>query len=89
MSSRGTSSRAAFARRFTDLIGRPPLGYLTRWRTTAAARLLRATESPPDAVATQVGYGSDYACAHAFRRGFGLPRGATDGRSGPPVRGPP
>ncbi|MED7949070.1 helix-turn-helix domain-containing protein [Streptomyces sp. BE303] len=89
MSSRGTSSRAAFARRFTDLIGRPPLGYLTRWRTTAAARLLRATESPPDAVATQVGHGSDYACAHAFRRGFGLPRGATDGRSGPPVRGPP
>lgn len=36
-------SRAAFARRFAALVGRPPLGYLTWWRMTTAARLLRAS----------------------------------------------
>ena len=30
-------SRAAFARRFTELVGQPPLAYLTWWRMTLAA----------------------------------------------------
>jgi AraC-like DNA-binding protein len=34
-------SRAPFARRFTALLGQPPLTYLTWWRMTIAARLLR------------------------------------------------
>jgi AraC-like DNA-binding protein len=39
-------SRAAFARRFTALAGQPPLAYLTWWRLTTAARLLRHSDAP-------------------------------------------
>lgn len=34
-------SRAALARRFTELVGEPPMGYLTGWRLAIAADLLR------------------------------------------------
>lgn len=61
-------SRAAFARRFTALVGQPPLGYLTWWRMTTAARLLKTTDAPLRAVASQVGYVSEFAFAHAFKR---------------------
>ncbi|WP_323184564.1 AraC family transcriptional regulator [Streptomyces sp. NBC_00199] len=61
-------SRAAFARRFTDLVGQPPLGYLTWWRMTTAARLLKTTDAPLRTVANQVGYASEFAFANAFKR---------------------
>jgi AraC-like DNA-binding protein len=69
-------SRAAFARRFTTLVGRPPLTYLTWWRMTIAARLLRDSDAPSNAVAGQVGYTSEFAFAHAFKRAYGQPPGA-------------
>lgn len=34
-------SRAAFAKRFTTIVGQTPLAYLTWWRMTTAARMLR------------------------------------------------
>jgi AraC-like DNA-binding protein len=68
-------SRAAFARRFTALVGRPPLTYLTWWRMTLAARLLRASDTPANVVAGKVGYTSEYAFAHAFKRAYGRPPG--------------
>ncbi|MEV4840563.1 AraC family transcriptional regulator [Nonomuraea sp. NPDC049486] len=72
----GGLSRAAFARRFAALVGRPPLAYLTWWRLTSAARLLRDTDEPLTAIAAQVGYGSEHALAHAFKREYGLAPGA-------------
>ncbi|MEV4428974.1 AraC family transcriptional regulator [Streptomyces sp. NPDC049602] len=69
-------SRAPFARRFARLIGQPPLGYLTWWRMTTAARLLRASDAPLRTVAAQVGYGSEFAFAHAFKRTHGTAPGA-------------
>ncbi|MDA0632838.1 AraC family transcriptional regulator [Nonomuraea sp. MCN248] len=68
-------SRAAFARRFALLVGRPPLGYLTWWRLSTASRLLRTTDAPLSEVAHRVGYGSEYAFANAFKREFGTPPG--------------
>ena len=68
-------SRAAFARRFTDLVGEPPLTYLTRWRMTTAARLLRESGLPVDAVARQAGYLSEFSFARAFKREFGIAPG--------------
>jgi len=68
-------SRAAFARRFTTLVGRPPLGYLTWWRMTAAARLLRDSDAPLDTVAKQIGYTSEFAFANAFKREYGIAPG--------------
>lgn len=53
----------------------PPLTYLTWWRMTAAARLLRETDLPLRSVAQRVGYASEYAFAKAFKRELGAPPG--------------
>jgi AraC-like DNA-binding protein len=68
-------SRAAFARRFTHLVGQPPLTYLTWWRMTVAARLLRTSDARVDTIARQVGYTSQYTFTHAFKRQYGAPPG--------------
>ncbi|SDQ72582.1 AraC family transcriptional regulator [Thermostaphylospora chromogena] len=75
LGARAGLSRAAFARRFTALVGRPPLSYLTWWRLTLAARLLTDTDAPLAAIAKRVGYGSPYAFANAFKREYGLAPG--------------
>ncbi len=61
-------SRAAFAKRFTDLVGEPPLAYVTRWRMDLAAKLLRESMEPVSRIAGRVGYISETAFAKAFRR---------------------
>ncbi|MFC4115282.1 AraC family transcriptional regulator [Nonomuraea zeae] len=68
-------SRAGFARRFTGLVGRPPLAYLTWWRLALAARLLRESDASVAEVATRVGYGSEFAFGNAFKREYGLAPG--------------
>ncbi|WP_431043154.1 AraC family transcriptional regulator [Streptomyces sp. P1-3] len=65
-------SRAALARRFTELVGEPPMGYLTGWRLALAADLLREPDSTLEAVARQVGYGSAFALSAAFKRVRGV-----------------
>lgn len=69
------SSRAPFARRFTELLGQPPLTYLTWWRMTLAANLLRHTDNTLNTIATRVGYRSEFAFAAAFKRRFTEPPG--------------
>ncbi|MEU7002286.1 AraC family transcriptional regulator [Nonomuraea sp. NPDC046570] len=61
-------SRAAFARRFTALVGRPPLGYLTDWRMALAADLLRESAATVAEVARQVGYTDPFTFSAAFKR---------------------
>ncbi|MER5310883.1 AraC family transcriptional regulator [Streptomyces sp. NPDC002773] len=68
-------SRPTLARRFTALVGRPPMAYLTWWRLTRAAALLRDTPDPLASVARRVGYSTPYALSHAFRREFGTTPG--------------
>ncbi|MET8862762.1 AraC family transcriptional regulator [Nonomuraea sp. NPDC004580] len=68
-------SRPTLARRFTALVGRPPMGYLTWWRVIRAASLLRDTKDTLAAIAERVGYGSPYALSHAFEREFGTTPG--------------
>jgi AraC-like DNA-binding protein len=68
-------SRATLARRFTELVGEPPLAYLTRWRMDLAARRLRETTDPVGVVAAGVGYSSEYAFSRAFSRMRGEPPG--------------
>lgn len=70
---RSNLSRAAFARRFTELTGRPPLTYLTWWRMTIAARLLQTSDEPLITIAGRVGYSTEYAFSKAFKRELGLP----------------
>jgi AraC-like DNA-binding protein len=65
-------SRAALAKRFTDLVGEPPMAYLTNWRLTLAADLLREPDATIAAVAHQVGYSTSFALSTAFKRVHGL-----------------
>jgi AraC-like DNA-binding protein len=65
-------SRAALARRFTELVGEPPMSYLTNWRLALAADLLREPDATVAAVAHQVGYSSGFALSTAFKRVRGL-----------------
>ncbi|GAA1109654.1 AraC family transcriptional regulator [Streptomyces javensis] len=68
-------SRPTLARRFTTLVGRPPMAYLTWWRVILTATLLRDTSDTLAAIAGRVGYGSPYALSHAFQREFGTTPG--------------
>ena len=62
------TSRASLARRFTELVGEPPMTFLTGWRLTLAADLLREPGATVGSVARQVGYGSSFALSTAFKR---------------------
>src|SRR5262249_33649313 len=61
-------SRPALARRFHELVGEPPMTFLTGWRVTLGAHRLREPRAPTAAVANQVGYGSPFALSSAFKR---------------------
>ncbi|MFD0275185.1 AraC family transcriptional regulator [Kitasatospora sp. NPDC127111] len=66
-------SRATLSRRFTRLVGEPPLAYLTRWRLEIAARRLRETNESVTRIANTVGYTSEFAFSRAFARHRGTP----------------
>jgi AraC-like DNA-binding protein len=66
-------SRAAFAAKFRTSTTMPPLTYLTWWRMTLAARMLRTTDAPIRVVSERVGYTSEFAFTKAFKREFGAP----------------
>jgi AraC-like DNA-binding protein len=66
-------SRSTLARRFVELVGETPLGYLGRWRMDVAAQMLRETEEPVAAVGRRVGYHSEFAFSRAFSRARGEP----------------
>jgi AraC-like DNA-binding protein len=57
------------------LTGRPPLAYLSWWRMTLAARLLRDSDAPLSSLAKRTGYTSEYAFANAFKREYGIAPG--------------
>jgi AraC-like DNA-binding protein len=65
-------SRAAFAARFTSLVGEPPLTYLTGWRMTLGADMLRDTDDTVATVARKVGYDDAFAFSVAFKRARGV-----------------
>jgi AraC-like DNA-binding protein len=65
-------SRAALARRFTELVGEPPMAFLTGWRLALAADLLREPDTTIATIADKVGYGSSFALSTAFKRVRGI-----------------
>ena len=65
-------SRATLARRFGELVGEPPLAFLTGWRIALAADLLLEPGATVASVAPQVGYRSPYALSTAFKRVRGV-----------------
>ena len=65
-------SRSAFSARFSELVGEPPLTYLTRWRMLRATRLLK-NEVRMGTIAEMLGYESEAAFRKAFKREMGMP----------------
>jgi AraC-like DNA-binding protein len=78
-------SRSALSAKFTKLVGRPPLHYLTDVRLTKAAALLRTQSATVIAAASSVGYDSEVAFSKAFKRRFGAAPG-TYRRARQPLR---
>jgi AraC-like DNA-binding protein len=76
LAQRVAMSRSAFAARFAEIVGEPPLHYLTRWRMQKARSLLRGARVPLSEVAAQVGYDSEAAFSKAFKRAVGEAPGA-------------
>lgn len=72
LAARARVSRAAFAKAFTELVGRPPMAYLTEWRMTLAAELLAEPGATVASVAGQVGYADGFGFSDAFKRTRGV-----------------
>jgi AraC-like DNA-binding protein len=64
-------SRTAFAARFRQLVGEPPMSYLTRLRLGHAAGYLSSTDKTMRQIARLVGYENEASLSKAFRRSFG------------------
>lgn len=65
-------SRAGLARRFTEVVGEPPMTYLATLRLALAADLLLESDATVATVARQVGYSSAFALSSAFKRVRGV-----------------
>jgi AraC-like DNA-binding protein len=67
---RAGMSRSSFAVRFKELVGEPPLEYLTKWRMYKAGALVREGNYGLADIASRVGYESVGAFIRAFKRAF-------------------
>ena len=63
-------SRSASMERFADLVGMPPIRYLTLWRLEIAKRHLLESRLSIRQIAHAVGYESEEGFRRAFRRQF-------------------
>jgi AraC-like DNA-binding protein len=66
-------SRSAFAERFVEFVGQPPMQYLTNWRMQLATNYLRNGTEGIASVANRVGYDSEAAFSRAFKKALGSP----------------
>jgi AraC-like DNA-binding protein len=65
------ASRTVLVDRFRELLGRPPIRYLTEWRLHLAAGLLRTTRLGVGEIGARVGYRSEESFSRAFKRELG------------------
>lgn len=66
-------SRTSFATAFCATVGRPAITYLTQLRMRLAAEALRDRTRTIAEVASEVGFSSEAAFSHAFKRYSGVP----------------
>ncbi len=64
-------SRSALAERFSQLVGQPPMQYLTAWRMQLAANHLMRGAERIAVIANRVGYDSEAAFSRAFSKVVG------------------
>jgi AraC-like DNA-binding protein len=70
------SSRSSVAKRFAELMGQPPMQYLTQWRMQIAANRLTGSGAKVATIGAEVGYDSEAAFSRAFKKATGLAPGA-------------
>lgn len=70
-------ARTTFAQRFQQVVGCPPLSYLTRWRMHLARDWLAEPGLAMIDIAERAGYASEAAFSRAYKREFGCAPGAT------------
>jgi AraC-like DNA-binding protein len=68
LASHAGMSRSSFAERFRQVVGEPPMSYLTRWRMLVAGDRLRNTGENIATIAHGLGYESEAAFSTAFKR---------------------
>ena len=68
-------SRSAFSERFSDLMGMPPMHYLSNWRLQVAAQHLTRHGTSIAQAAADVGYDSEAAFHRAFKKQVGMSPG--------------
>ena len=78
-------SASSLDQRFRDVLGMPPIRYLTVWRMHTARSLLSSTELAVGTVARRVGYDSEEAFNRAFKRIHGVAPGRWRTASHPPA----
>jgi AraC-like DNA-binding protein len=65
------TSRTVLAERFSQVVGIPPMQYLTQWRLQLAAEQLTNGSAKVAAIGAAVGYESEAAFSRAFKRATG------------------
>jgi len=68
---RSGMSRSAFAARFAETVGAPPIDYLAGWRMSLAKAALASATQPLSDIAEMAGYRSVSAFSTAFSRAIG------------------
>jgi hypothetical protein len=63
---------SAFAEKFVEFVGQPPMQYLANWRMSSPNYLRNGTENIAS-VANRVGYDSEAAFSRAFKKAVGSP----------------
>jgi AraC-like DNA-binding protein len=71
LASEAAASRSALADHFTQIVGCPPMQYLTQWRMQIAAKRLADPNVKIAAVAHEIGYESEAAFSRAFKKFVG------------------
>ena len=69
-------SRSAFAARFNELVGEPPMHYVARWRMHVALASLKEDGATLGELAMRLGYQSEAAFSRAFKRFIGVSPGS-------------
>ena len=65
-------SRSSFSARFTELVGEPPMQYVTRSRMRMATHVLQHEHCTIAEIASRLGYQSEAAFSRAFKRFVGI-----------------
>lgn len=72
LANRTGMSRSAFAGRFREVVGKPPLQYIAELRIRKACCLLSGSNVGVQEIATRLGYDSPSAFSNAFKRHVGV-----------------